>query len=98
MKRIVLVLVLLVVLCLGAALSYYNWSNVPFNFLAGEAQVPLIALLLGVFTLGVIVALLLCAGRILGLRADLHRLKRQLADTQTEIRNLRNLPLQGSPD
>lgn len=98
MKRILLVLTLLVVLCLGAALSYYNWSSVPFNFLAGEAQVPLIALLLGVFTLGVITALLLCAGRILGLRADIHRLRRQLADSQSELRNLRNLPLKGSSE
>ena len=40
-------------------------------------------------------ALLLCAGRIIGLRAEQLRLRRQLSNAQAELKNLRNLPLQG---
>lgn len=90
-----MLLLLLVVLCFGAAMSYYNWNSVPFNYLAGQTEVPLIALLIAVFVLGVLLALLLCAGRIVGLRAEQLRLRRQLSNAQAELKNLRNLPLQG---
>lgn len=93
MTRILLALLLLVVLTLGAALSYFNWDPVPFNYLAGETQVPLVALLIGMFAGGVLAALLLCAGRILALRAEILRLRRQLNGANSELKNLRNLPL-----
>ena len=65
----------------------------PFNYLAGDAEVPLVALLIGVFTAGVVLALLICAGRIIGLRAEIHRLRRKIQSAQSELKNLRNLPL-----
>lgn len=97
MGRLLTALLLLAAFCLGAAISYYNRADVTFHYLAGQAELPLIALLFGAFLLGVVVMWLLDLARLFVLSRESRRQQRQLAQLEAELKSLRNLPLaQGS--
>jgi len=91
--RLLIIGVLLTVLVFGVAIGFYNATPVTFDYLAGQLQLPLIALVLGEFALVTLLTLLVCAGRILSLRGEIRRLRRQIKDAQAELQSLRNLPL-----
>ena len=93
MLRILVVMVLLAVFIAGAALGYFNATPVDFNYLFGIAQVRVVVLIVSTFVVAALLTLLLCAGRILSLSGEARRLRRQLRDAETELKNLRNLPL-----
>ena len=93
MGRLLTILLLLAAFCLGAAISYYNWSSVTFHYLAGQAELPLIALLLGAFLTGVFVMWLLDFARLFVLSRESRRLQRQIVQLEAELKSLRNLPL-----
>lgn len=93
MIRLLIIGVLLTVLVFGVAIGFYNATPVTFDYLVGQLQVPLIALVLGEFALVTLLTLLVCAGRILSLRGEIRRLRRQIKDAQAELQSLRNLPL-----
>ena len=97
MGRLLTALLLLAAFCLGAAISYYNRADVTFHYLAGQAELPLIALLFGAFLLGVVVMWLLDLARLFVLSRESRRQQRQVAQLEAELKSLRNLPLaQGS--
>jgi putative membrane protein len=93
MGRLATLLLLLAAFCLGAAISYYNWSAVTFHYLAGQAELPLIALLLGAFLAGVVVMWLLDFARLFVLSRESRRQQRQIVQLEAELKSLRNLPL-----
>lgn len=95
MKRVLLLVLLAVCAGIGAVLGFYNAAPVPFDYLFGQREWPLIALLAVSFAMGVLAAALLLGWRIVALRLSQRRLQRQLQQTETELRNLRNLPLTG---
>ena len=97
MWRLITTVLLLAVFCLGAAVSYFNWTSVTFNYLAGQTEMPLIALLLAAFVLGVLVTGLLNLARIFLLRRDQRRQQRQIRELEAELKSLRNLPLASTP-
>jgi len=92
MLRIFQMIALALVFFGGACLSYFNADRVHFNYLFGETDLRLIVLLVGAFVLAVLLTLLLCAAKYLGLSAEIRRLRRKLRDAETELKNLRNLP------
>ena len=93
MWRFLTFFLLFAVFCLGATVSYFNWGSVTVNYLAGQAQMPLILLLLLAFVVGIVVMGLLNLARIFTLRRDNRRLQRQVAELEAELQSLRNLPL-----
>ena len=93
MGRLLLFLVLLAAFLVGAAISYYNTAAVTFHYLAGQVELPLIALLLGAFLVGVIVMWLLNLARVFVLSRDSRRQQRQIAQLEAELKSLRSLPL-----
>jgi lipopolysaccharide assembly protein A len=96
MLRSLVVLLVVAVFVIGAALGYFNSAQVDFNYLSGSTHLSLVSLIIGSFVVGALFMLLLCAVRMLGLNRDLRRLRRQLRDAETELKNLRSLPL--APD
>jgi len=90
------VLLLVVIFCWGASISYFNANLVNFNYLIGTVQTRLVLLLLMAFALGVIIAVLLCGARMLGQRREIGRLRKQLRGSETELKNLRNLSLRST--
>lgn len=93
MFKTLILVVLIAVLCLGATVGYFNAQPVEFYYLVGSVHLPLIALVIAVFGLAVVLTLALTMTRIFGLKREIRRLHRQLRDAQTELRNLRDLPL-----
>lgn len=87
--RIVLLVLLLVMLVLGASVGYFNAQTVSFNYLIGQLELPLIAILIADFLLGVVLALLLVSTRLLRTQREAARLRRQLRDAESEMRSLR---------
>jgi lipopolysaccharide assembly protein A len=93
MYRAFIIGILVVVLCLGASIGYFNAQPIHFDYLAGQIELPLIGLVLADFFLAVLLTLLICSGRILGLKAEARRLRKQLRDAEAELKNLRDIPL-----
>ena len=98
MGRLLTLLLLLAAAALGAAISYYNNVDVTFHYLAGQVELPLIALLLGAFMLGVAVMWLLDLARLFMLTRESRRQQRQIAQLEAELKSLRNLPLAQAGD
>lgn len=92
MYRIILIISVTIFACAGIAIGYFNSDPVVFNFLFGRSTQPLILLLAEVFIAAVLITLLVAATRILTLRAETKRLRKQLNDAESELKNLRNLP------
>jgi|SRR5579884_2651947 len=93
MLRLLLVLLLVAVFVAGAALGYFNATPVSFDYLFGQVQVRLVTLIVGSAVLAALLTLVLCAGRLLALTAEIRRLRRRLRDAEAELKNLRNLPV-----
>lgn len=87
--RAVLLILLLVMLVLGASVGYFNAQTVTLNYLIGQVELPLIAILIADFLFGVLLALLLVSARLLRARSEVSRLRRQLRDAESEMRSLR---------
>lgn len=95
MLRTLGILLLIVIFCLGAAIGYFNLTPVDFDYLFGTIELQLVLLLLIVFAFAVVLTVLLCGYRMVGQRGEIRRLRRKLKLTQSELNNLRALPLKG---
>lgn len=93
MLRILILLLLGAVFIFGIVIGYYNAQPVVFNYLFGSLQLPLIALIAAEFVCVVLLTLFVVMARILAYRADALRLRRQLRAAESELGNLRNLPV-----
>lgn len=94
MNRILLLVLLGTCVILGAVLGFYNAVPVRFDFLLGQVEWPLIALLAASFAVGILIAAAFSSWRLVALRLSLRRTQKQLQQAETELRNLRNLPIQ----
>lgn len=93
MLRALLMVLVLAVVLLGISIGYFNAQPARFDYLLGVLELPLIALLIGTFSVAVLCALAAAAGRILRLKAEIRSLRKQLDKHEAELRNLRNLPV-----
>ena len=96
MLRILLIILILGFVFLGASVGYFNSEAVQFNYLAGTVELPLIALLVGVFLTAVILTLLICYARMLVLKAENRGLRKRLKAAENELKTLRELPVSTS--
>ncbi|MDE2234374.1 MAG: LapA family protein [Gammaproteobacteria bacterium] len=93
MLRWVAIIILLCIFVLALALAYANGESVMLDYLMGSAKVHLSSALLGAAVIGWLFGLLSSLGVIFRLKRQVWRLKRSVRDAETEIRNLRNIPL-----
>jgi len=82
------------VLCV-AALSFaaLNAEPVAIDYYLGQLEVPLALLLVTALAIGALLGSLVGFGRVLRVRRDMARLRRESRATEEEVRNLRALPL-----
>lgn len=97
MLRILVIVALILFLVLGASIGYFNAQEVEFDYLAGTVKLPLIALVIGEFVLAVLLTLLICLGRMLGLKSEIRRLRKQVQNSEAELKSLRELPIREAP-
>ena len=93
MLRFLVIAALVLFLVLGASIGYFNAQEVEFDYLAGTLKMPLIALVIGEFVMAVLVTLLICMGRMLGLKSEIRRLRKQVQGAEAELKTLRELPI-----
>ncbi len=93
MRTTLLSLLLITVLVLGASIGFFNAQPVTLNYLFGELQLPLFAVLIADFLIAVLLTLVVLSARMFRGNREIARLRRQLRDTESELRNLRNLPV-----
>lgn len=91
MLRALVIAGLILVLLLGASIGYFNAQPVRFNYLAGEIELPLIALVIAEFVVAVLLTLLISFSRMLGLKGEIRRLRKQLGSAEAELKTLRDL-------
>ncbi len=73
--------------------STLNYSFVPFHYLLGETQLPLSVLLVAAFVGGFLAGLLLDLWIMYRQKARIRKIEHQLKAYESEISNLRKLPL-----
>lgn len=93
MLRLLRNLVIVAALVVGITFGFFNYDVVTVDLIFADARVPLVVVLILAFVLGLGIAFILLAGRVLFLRRRLRRSQRELADARTEIRNLRSMPI-----
>ena len=93
MVRVLVIAALVVVLVLGASIGYFNAQEIQFDYLAGTLSMPLIALVIGEFVIAVLLTLMICFGRMLQLKNEIRRLRKQVQAAENELKTLRELPI-----
>ena len=86
-------IVIMATLVVAIIFSTLNYSPVPFHYLLGETKLPLSILLVAAFVCGFLAGLLLDAWIMYRQKARIRRIERQLQTYESEISNLRKLPL-----
>ncbi len=94
MQRLIILALLLLSFCLGAAISYHNPQVVELNYLTGKLEQPLGVLLVLVAAVTVGIMVLIYWSLTLPQRAERARMRRRLEKAESELANLRTLPLQ----
>ncbi len=94
MLRMLRTILVILALLLGMVFALMNHESVTVDLLFDQFELPLVALLIINLLLGLIVGVLIYLPRLLAQRLELERTRKKLATAETEIRNLRNLPIQ----
>lgn len=97
MQRLAGLLLLLALVIAGAALAYFNATPVRLDYLAGTLEAPLIVWMFSSLVLGAGLSAVFGGMRRLRLQLEVRRLRRQLEQTEAELKNLRRLPADTSP-
>lgn len=92
MRFIKLFLVILIMM-LGAVFAVLNADPVPINYYFGSRDIPLSLILTMTLGMGAVLGILSNMGRVLGLKREIHNLKRRSQMVSEEVNNLRALPL-----
>jgi uncharacterized membrane protein YciS (DUF1049 family) len=86
-------ILIMATLVVAIIFSTLNYSAVPFHYLIAETRLPLSVLLVAAFLGGFIAGLLLDAWVVYRQKGRIRKLQHQLAGCESEISNLRKLPL-----
>lgn len=93
MLRLLRNLIVIMALLLGVAFGFFNYELASVDLLFMTTEAPLVVLLAIAFVLGAVIVALVFVGRIMTLRRQLTRTRRRLKDAESEISNLRSMPI-----
>ncbi|MET0003700.1 MAG: LapA family protein [Candidatus Thiodiazotropha sp.] len=91
--RFIKLFIVILIMMLGAVFTVLNADPVEINYYFGHRDFPLSLILTIALGLGVILGVLAGMGRVLGLKREIHSLKRRSQMVSEEVKNLRALPL-----
>jgi uncharacterized integral membrane protein len=91
MSRAIVLALVAIIFAFGAAIGFYNVEPVHFNYLIGAVELPLIYLMLIELAFVTLIGLALFAGRVWLLKLEIRGLRKRLAATEDELKNLRSL-------
>jgi uncharacterized membrane protein YciS (DUF1049 family) len=93
MSRIITTLLALIIIGLAAAFSYLNAGPVSIDYLLGQSEIRLHWLLYIALVSGWLLGILSLIGPLVRLAASRRRLREQVRVMETELDNLRRLPI-----
>ena len=93
---IIKLLIVLLVAGAGVMLTILNPGDVVVNYYFGEGEFPLAVVIAGVFILGSLFGFIITGIALLRSRSQAARYRRQVRDAQSELNNLRRIPLNNS--
>ncbi|MEW8030496.1 MAG: lipopolysaccharide assembly protein LapA domain-containing protein [Candidatus Thiodiazotropha sp.] len=91
--RFIKLFIVILIMMLGAVFAVLNADPVEINYYFGRRDLPLSLILTSALGLGVVLGVLAGMGRVLGLKREIHSLKRRSQMVSEEVNNLRALPL-----
>lgn len=91
--RFVRICLYLVLIIIGVSFAALNSTSVNINFYFSNMTMPISVLITISLGFGLLIGLLLFAGKYWQLKVTLLRIKNQLKMTEKEIKNLRDIPL-----
>lgn len=93
MLRLIRNLIVILAVFIGLAFGFFNYSPTSIDLLWTRTEAPLALLLALAFLIGLVIALVVCGVRLARLRARLSSTRRKLKDAETELSNLRSMPI-----
>lgn len=84
---------ILLAILTGIVFGYFNTGSVVVDYLFGQQEMPLVLALCLALLTGLVLGILLCIPSAIRHRAESTGLKRRLQHAESEVKNLRNLPL-----
>lgn len=90
-------ILVLIIILLGISFAALNAESVVVNYYVGSRTLPLSLLLMMILGLGALLGLLTCLGNLVRLKAKNIKLARHVKLLETEINNLRTIPLKDNP-
>ncbi len=85
--------VILMALLIGLVFGYFNTAKVSVDYLLGQQEMPLVMALSIALLLGLALGILITMPSAIRHRAETTSIKRRLHQAESELKNLRNLPL-----
>ena len=93
MGRLIGFLLLVVLVVIGLSFAVLNSQPVSLNYYFGEQEVPLSMIVVLSLAAGAVIGVMVSAGLIFRLKAQLGRLRRKLRDAEKDMDQLRVLPV-----
>lgn len=93
MKRLLSLITLFLLIALALGFTVLNAGPVDLDFYLGRFSVPLALVVVLAVLVGAVLGMLVSMGVVLRQRRQAKRLQRQLDTAETEVRNLRQIPL-----
>ena len=93
MGRLIGFLLLVVLVVIGLSFAVLNSQPVSLNYYFGEREVPLSMVVVLSLAAGAVIGVMVSAGPIFSLKAQLGRLRRKLRDAEKDMDQLRVLPV-----
>lgn len=85
--------IILMALLIGIVFGYFNTDEVPVDYLLGQQSMPLVLALSIALLTGLVLGILISLPYAIRHRTETTSVKRRLQQAESELKNLRNLPL-----
>ena len=93
MLRLIYLSITLVVIIFGVTFAVLNAESVQLNYYLGSIELPLSLVLIVAMIIGALLGIFASLSLIIGSRRSATKLKRSVEVAETEIVNLRNIPI-----
>jgi len=97
MRRLIALVIVVLVVALGLSFAMLNADSAELNFYFGRLSMPLSLWMVVAVLVGALLGVVSTIGMFFRQRRELARLRRQVADAEKELSELRKLPIRNSP-
>lgn len=97
MRRLIALVIAVLVVALGLSFAMLNAESAELNFYFGRLSMPISLWMVIAVVVGAVLGVLSSFGMVFRQRRQLARLRRQIADAEKELSELRKLPIRNNP-